>query len=437
MSEGDKRPQDLPWGLPLPVPAQDALLSPSPSKRPRIAQDRSTFPHVEWSHSTSAPASSASSNFPQPPDQIPHPRPSQNNPFAYPYPAPASASASHGGMPLTAMPTPHVASSSLNNEMVMVHPLPTRPASAAATMVRSLSLPSAGPSTSSSSLPHVSPVDPVTRAQSRQPLRSDIRYGYNLPFDVLPHPSVSILDSNPNSTSSMPYYGVSSSGSNTASSSGPSSAALSRHSSSRGVVTQPISAPERALSATPTTTTGLIPSMAHPYPPAAYPDSLDQLALKPLSSTPSTKAHPPHYSHHRLPLHPSQAATPTPMPTSLIPTATATPSPPLRSAIPSRHANLEPASLRVGDEANHHSPWQGEGKKGRGRHKGVPGPKARIPVEAKQAIGEHIIAKGVAMANVDELALLTGLTKQQIKSQLVDNRQNVRKQLTEFVRSLQ
>ncbi|WWC87092.1 uncharacterized protein L201_001978 [Kwoniella dendrophila CBS 6074] len=75
--------------------------------------------------------------------------------------------------------------------------------------------------------------------------------------------------------------------------------------------------------------------------------------------------------------------------------------------------------------------------KGKGKHKGIPGPKARIPVEAKIAIAEHIISKGVSMANLDELAQITGLTKQQIKSQLVDNRQNVRKQLNEFAKGLQ
>ncbi|WWC59227.1 uncharacterized protein I303_101777 [Kwoniella dejecticola CBS 10117] len=75
--------------------------------------------------------------------------------------------------------------------------------------------------------------------------------------------------------------------------------------------------------------------------------------------------------------------------------------------------------------------------RGKGKHKGIPGPKARIPAEAKMMIAEHIIAKGVAMANLDELAQLTGLTKQQIKSQLVDNRQNVRKQLAEFAKGLQ
>ncbi|WVQ84050.1 hypothetical protein IAT38_006195 [Cryptococcus sp. DSM 104549] len=73
----------------------------------------------------------------------------------------------------------------------------------------------------------------------------------------------------------------------------------------------------------------------------------------------------------------------------------------------------------------------------KGKHKGTPGPKARIPREAKIAIAEHIIAKGVSMANVDELARITGLTRQQIKSQLVDNRQNVRKQLVEAARALQ
>ncbi|ODN96389.1 hypothetical protein L198_04103 [Cryptococcus wingfieldii CBS 7118] len=73
----------------------------------------------------------------------------------------------------------------------------------------------------------------------------------------------------------------------------------------------------------------------------------------------------------------------------------------------------------------------------KGKHKGTPGPKARIPRDAKVMIAEHIIAKGVAMANVDELSRLTGLTRQQIKSQLVDNRQNVRKQLVEAIRSLQ
>ncbi|WRT64979.1 uncharacterized protein IL334_001920 [Kwoniella shivajii] len=80
----------------------------------------------------------------------------------------------------------------------------------------------------------------------------------------------------------------------------------------------------------------------------------------------------------------------------------------------------------------------GKGKgKGKGKHKGIPGPKARISHEAKVIIAEHIISKGVTTANLDELAQTTGLTKQQIKSQLVDNRQNVRRQLNEFVRGLQ
>ncbi|RXK37576.1 hypothetical protein M231_05118 [Tremella mesenterica] len=68
--------------------------------------------------------------------------------------------------------------------------------------------------------------------------------------------------------------------------------------------------------------------------------------------------------------------------------------------------------------------------------KGTPGQKARIPVEAKVIIAVEIIMKGLATINVDELVEKTGLTKQQIKSQLADNRQNVRKQLIELARTL-
>nr|ODN98907.1 hypothetical protein L204_02872 [Cryptococcus depauperatus CBS 7855] len=76
----------------------------------------------------------------------------------------------------------------------------------------------------------------------------------------------------------------------------------------------------------------------------------------------------------------------------------------------------------------------------KGKFKGISGIKARIPREAKIAIAEHIIAKGVAMANVEELSRIAShrIDKNTlIKSQLVDNRQNIRKQMVEFVRNLQ
>lgn len=40
----------------------------------------------------------------------------------------------------------------------------------------------------------------------------------------------------------------------------------------------------------------------------------------------------------------------------------------------------------------------------KGKHKGKPGAKARIVRDAKITIAEHIIAKGIAMANVEELS---------------------------------
>ncbi|KAK4686305.1 hypothetical protein P7C73_g3829, partial [Tremellales sp. Uapishka_1] len=69
--------------------------------------------------------------------------------------------------------------------------------------------------------------------------------------------------------------------------------------------------------------------------------------------------------------------------------------------------------------------------------KGRPGAKTRIPREAKIFIAEQIIAKGTAAVDVEWLATETGLSTQQIKSQLVDNRQNVRKQLMETAKGLQ
>ncbi|WWC67727.1 uncharacterized protein I206_101639 [Kwoniella pini CBS 10737] len=105
------------------------------------------------------------------------------------------------------------------------------------------------------------------------------------------------------------------------------------------------------------------------------------------------------------------------------------PSPPIRESSITPHPPATPIITESSAEKTK--------TKGKGKHKGIPGPKARIPSEAKVTIAEHIIAKGVTMANLDELAQITGLTKQQIKSQLVDNRQNVRKQLNEFARGLQ
>lgn len=95
--------------------------------------------------------------------------------------------------------------------------------------------------------------------------------------------------------------------------------------------------------------------------------------------------------------------------------------------------------------------------------------KARIPTDAKIVIAEHIITRGANSADVEDLVALvrsirptpvfyrafihcladdcfrcdalsllqTGLNKQQVKSQLVDNRQNVRKMLMELARGLQ
>lgn len=40
----------------------------------------------------------------------------------------------------------------------------------------------------------------------------------------------------------------------------------------------------------------------------------------------------------------------------------------------------------------------------KGKHKGKPGAKARIARDAKITIAEHIIAKRIAMANVEELS---------------------------------
>ncbi|WVF70023.1 hypothetical protein IAT40_004809 [Kwoniella sp. CBS 6097] len=411
MSEGNKRPHD-PWSG---FSAQENSVSPSPAKRARTNESYAALhpPPTSastsiWDQPTSAPSSS--SNFSH--------HISQPSLIPYPYPVPT-------GEPQEFTPlTPQVNSMSLNE---MSLPLPVRPASAAASMGRSFSLP-AGPSTPTQTLP--GPPGAAahhTQAQNRQAAyRSSLEY--SLPFEVPPHPSIAgpSSASNPN----MAVYGISSA-STSASSSGPSSATMSRHSSSRGVTHSTATGVQnRAFSATPTARTSLIPSMAPPYPPTySYPT--DQPSPRASSSTPMSQ--PPHYSHHRLPPPLPQEATP------LSSAATTSPSPPLRSAVHSLTPPLEQvsgpvSSMEAQDEG---TAAQSEGKKGKGKHKGIPGPKARIPLEAKQAIGEHIIAKGVAMANVEELAQLTGLTKQQIKSQLVDNRQNVRKQLTEFVRSLQ
>ncbi|ORY27808.1 hypothetical protein BCR39DRAFT_221715 [Naematelia encephala] len=67
---------------------------------------------------------------------------------------------------------------------------------------------------------------------------------------------------------------------------------------------------------------------------------------------------------------------------------------------------------------------------------GVTTHKQRIPREARIALAEDIILKGIATVKVDELARKTGLTTQQIRSQLVDNRTNLRKQLLDLVKSM-
>ncbi|WVQ97860.1 hypothetical protein IAU59_004976 [Kwoniella sp. CBS 9459] len=430
MSGESKRPHDS-WDL----LAQDTSSSPPASKRPRIVSetdiDMADPSSNCWAQITSAPASTTSA-FPGSQD---HPqaqnRYSPSSSLAsYPYPP------SRSSLPLSS----HAMSA---NPTEMARPLPVRPASASAflsgptTTGRSFSLPEPP---SSASLPNGS-ADNATQIPSRQTYRGDVPE-YGLPFDAVPHPTMA--SSSSAGSPSMQYYGVSS-GVSVASSSGPSSAAMSRHSSSsRGSGRAIASNQSRALSATPTLTmtSSIIPSMAPPHPTSMY--SHPDHRPSPQGSTSSgLPDHSPHYSHHRLSLALSGEETPTriaPLATASSPSPpfiSAQPSPILDPAIPEIDPELEPhsSSLDIQDENRRAS--QTEEKKGKGKHKGIPGPKARIPLEAKQAIGEHIIAKGVAMANVDELAQLTGLTKQQIKSQLVDNRQNIRKQLTEFVRSLQ
>ncbi|OCF76712.1 hypothetical protein I204_02413 [Kwoniella mangroviensis CBS 8886] len=139
----------------------------------------------------------------------------------------------------------------------------------------------------------------------------------------------------------------------------------------------------------------------------------------------------------------SSSNSPTPIATGTAAAYQPSPSPPLQSvvnAVPSSTStsNVQDSPIPSLEQIESTSTLTSTTTvKPKGKHKGIPGPKARIPTEAKIAIAEHIISKGVAMANLDELAQMTGLTKQQIKSQLVDNRQNVRKQLSEFARGLQ
>ncbi|WWD00354.1 hypothetical protein V866_007266 [Kwoniella sp. B9012] len=180
----------------------------------------------------------------------------------------------------------------------------------------------------------------------------------------------------------------------------------------------------------------------------------------------TTYPHPQHYIHHPIPTYiphsvqsqnsgsgpgplmttsilrrPSTAGSssnsPTPIATGTAAAYQQSSSPPLQSvARPSSTSNVQDSPIPSLEQIQSIS-TSTTTTKPKGKHKGIPGPKARIPAEAKIAIAEHIISKGVAMANLDELAQMTGLTKQQIKSQLVDNRQNVRKQLSEFARGLQ
>jgi hypothetical protein len=82
---------------------------------------------------------------------------------------------------------------------------------------------------------------------------------------------------------------------------------------------------------------------------------------------------------------------------------------------------------------------------------GARGSKVRVAVEAKRAIAEEIISRGVAGLDVASLAAQvrpehiqsphadekTGLTTQQIRSQIADNRNNLRRQLMQLAKSLQ
>ncbi|ORX34441.1 hypothetical protein BD324DRAFT_653218 [Kockovaella imperatae] len=63
-------------------------------------------------------------------------------------------------------------------------------------------------------------------------------------------------------------------------------------------------------------------------------------------------------------------------------------------------------------------------------------PKLKLPQSNKQAIAKEIISKGVQSIDLEALMAITGLTKQQIKSQLALNRNNIRKQLMDLAQTL-
>ncbi|WVQ69029.1 uncharacterized protein L199_007241 [Kwoniella botswanensis] len=212
------------------------------------------------------------------------------------------------------------------------------------------------------------------------------------------------------------------------------------------------------------------PTPITPHAPGGFPnpDSNQDFHPSPLGDglglAYTNYPHPQHYVHHPIPTYippsiqsqnsgsglgplmttsilrpPSTAGSsldsPTPIATGTAGAYQPSPSPPLQSvAVPSSTSNVQDSPIPSLEQLQSTPVTT---VKPKGKHKGIPGPKARIPTEAKIAIAEHVISKGVAMANLDELAQMTGLTKQQIKSQLVDNRQNVRKQLSEFARGLQ
>ncbi|WVW78688.1 hypothetical protein I302_100648 [Kwoniella bestiolae CBS 10118] len=216
------------------------------------------------------------------------------------------------------------------------------------------------------------------------------------------------------------------------------------------------------------------PTPITPHAPGGFPNpilisSQEFHPLPGLSPSPSTSTsggisygtYPQHYVHHSVPTYGPPSVQPQGSgsltttsilrPPSTTPSSSnspsahgqPSPSPPLRAVgpVPSSSSSSStlgfPQSSQVQGDDLASLEDQVKPSKPKGKHKGIPGPKARIPVEAKIAIAEHIISKGVAMANLDELAQMTGLTKQQIKSQLVDNRQNIRRQLSEFARNLQ
>ncbi|WVQ76824.1 hypothetical protein IAR50_006498 [Cryptococcus sp. DSM 104548] len=219
----------------------------------------------------------------------------------------------------------------------------------------------------------------------------------------------------------------------------------------------PMSAPQSPFYAS-------LPSAGSPLPGSAPGPYDTAFSTHPSPSSPYIQHHPSPFPHHpamyspfpgshlaapgALNVHsfsshayPPEGAGPSDYRSFSAPVGRHHPAPPSTSASSGENTNspspsLEHANIDPGLRMSHVGKAPGM-TVNKGKHKGTPGPKARIPREAKVLIAEHIVAKGVSMANVDELSRITGLTRQQIKSQLVDNRQNVRKQLVEAIRSLQ